>query len=73
MKRVLKMSPEEQLALGASLKGERGAAFAEGMSAEQRETLVAINNPQRVVISELMQAKMLRAIYSERQLDEVTR
>jgi len=71
MKRVLKMSPEEQLALGASLKGERGAAFAEGMSAEQRETLVAIYNPQRVVISELMQAKMLRAIYSERQLDEV--
>jgi uncharacterized protein (DUF1800 family) len=71
MKQVLKMSPEEQLALSASLKGGRGEAFAEGMLAQQRETLLAMNNPQRVVVSELTQAKLLRAIYSERQLDEV--
>jgi len=71
MKQVLKMSPEEQIALSASLKGEKGQAFADGLSAQQRETLMAINNPQRVVVSELTQAKLLRAIYSERQLDEV--
>ena len=71
MKQVLKMSPEEQIALSASLKGEKGEAFADGLSAQQRETLMAINNPQRVVVSELTQAKLLRAIYSERQLDEV--
>jgi len=65
------MSPEEQIALSASLKGEKGQAFADGLSAQQRETLMAINNPQRVVVSELTQAKLLRAIYSERQLDEV--
>ena len=71
MKQVLKMSPEEQIALSASLKGEKGEAFADGLSAQQRETLMAINKPQRVVVSELTQAKLLRAIYSERQLDEV--
>ena len=32
---------------------------------------MALNNPEQVVVNELMQAKLLRAIYSERQLDEV--
>ena len=32
---------------------------------------MAINNPQQVVVSELIEAKLLRAIYGERQLDEV--
>src|SRR5215470_4542162 len=43
----------------------------EGMNSKQKETLKALNNPQQVVGDELMQAKLLRAIYSERQLDEV--
>src|SRR6266700_7638958 len=41
------------------------------MDPKQRETLMAINNPQQVVTDELVQAKLLRAIYSERQLQEV--
>ena len=32
---------------------------------------MALNNPQQVVTSELVQGKLLRAIYSERQLEEV--
>jgi len=71
MKQVLQMSPEEQRALSASLKGQRGDEFMEGMNSKQKETLKALNNPQQVVGDELMQAKLLRAIYSERQLDEV--
>src|SRR5207248_1601121 len=35
------------------------------------ETLQALNHPEQVVADELMQAKLLRAFYSERQLDEV--
>ena len=34
MQQVLKMSPEEQIALSASLKGEKGQAFADGLSAQ---------------------------------------
>ena len=71
MKQVLQMSPEEQRALSSSLKGQRGDDFMEGMNSKQKETLKALNNPQQVVDDELMQAKLLRAIYSERQLDEV--
>src|SRR5205814_5661599 len=42
-----------------------------GLTPQQKETLQALVNPQSVVQGELTQAKLLRAIYSERQLDEV--
>ncbi len=71
MKQVLQMSPDEQRALSASLKGQHGDDFMEGMNPKQKETLKALNNPNQVVADELIQAKLLRAIYSERQLDEV--
>ena len=71
MKAILKMSPEDQRALEASLKGDRRDEFMEGMKPQQRETLMALNNPQQVVSSELVQSKLLRAIYSDRQLEEV--
>ena len=71
MKAILKMSPEDQRAIGASLKGDKRDEFMEGMRPQQRETLMALNNPQQVVTSELVQSKLLRAIYSNRQLQEV--
>ena len=54
-----------------SNKGVKADALTEGMSAQQKETVQALNNPEQVVVNELTQAKLLRAIYSERQLDEV--
>jgi uncharacterized protein (DUF1800 family) len=71
IKRVLEMSPEDQRAMSASLKGAKADKFIEGMNPKQRETFEALNNPQQVVNDELIQAKLLRSIYSERQLDEV--
>jgi len=71
MKEILKMSPEDRRAIATTTKGAKADALMEGMSPQQKETVMALNNPEQVVVSELMQAKMLRAIYSERQLDEV--
>jgi uncharacterized protein (DUF1800 family) len=71
MKAILKMSPEDQRTVSASLKGDKRDEFMEGMKPQQRETLMALNNPQQVVTSELVQSKLLRAIYSDRQLEEV--
>jgi uncharacterized protein (DUF1800 family) len=71
MKEILKMSPEDRRALAATNKGAKADALTEGMSAQQKETVMALNNPEQVVVNELTQAKLLRAIYSERQLDEV--
>jgi uncharacterized protein (DUF1800 family) len=71
MKEILQMSPEDRRALAATTKGAKAEALLEGMSAQQKETMLALKNPEQVVVDELMQAKLLRAIYSERQLDEV--
>jgi len=68
---ILKMSPEERLEMTRSFKGPEAMQLVDGMKPEQRETIQAIVAPQLVVGGEISQAKLLRAIYSERQLDEV--
>jgi uncharacterized protein (DUF1800 family) len=71
MREILRMSPEDRLALTRAVKGNQKDEMLEGMSPAQRETLMALYNPQQVVIGELDQGKLLRAIYSDRQLQEV--
>jgi len=70
-KKILSLSPTAQLALADTLRGGKGQAFLEGLLPRQKETLLALNGPAGVVTGELAQAKLLRAIYSERQLQEV--
>jgi uncharacterized protein (DUF1800 family) len=71
LKEILKMPADDQFALVAGMNDPKADALAEGMSPQQKETLMALKGPERVVMGELTQAKLLRAIYSERQLDEV--
>jgi uncharacterized protein (DUF1800 family) len=70
-KKVMAMSVDEQVAFADSLRGGKGQDFLQGMNPKQKETLLAMNNPQGLVAEELVQAKLLRAIYSDRQLEEV--
>jgi uncharacterized protein (DUF1800 family) len=70
-KKVLAMSVDQQVTVADSLRGGKGQEFLEGLSPKQKETLLAMNNPQGVVTGELAQAKLLRAIYSQRQFEEV--
>ena len=70
-KKVMAMSVDDQVAFADSLRGGKGQEFLAGLDPKQKETLQAMNNPQAVVADELVQAKLLRAIYSERQLEEV--
>jgi uncharacterized protein (DUF1800 family) len=46
-------------------------ALEEGMSPEQRESLIALENPRQLVQGEVLQSRVLRAVYSQRQLQEV--
>ncbi len=71
IKEILKMSPGDLRALATSLKGDKRDEIMEGMNPQQRETLMALNNPQQVVVEELVENKLLRAVYSERQFQEV--
>jgi uncharacterized protein (DUF1800 family) len=70
-KKVLSMPADQQIAFADGLRGGKGQEFLTGLDPKQKETLLAMNNPQAVIVDELVQAKLLRAIYSERQLDEV--
>jgi uncharacterized protein (DUF1800 family) len=71
IKEILKLPPEEQRIIANRTRGPKADALMGGMSGQQKETLLALKNPEQVVVDELMQAKVLRGIYSERQLDEV--
>ncbi len=71
MKAILQMDPEERRAFAQTLSPEQCEQIMNSLAPEQRERLMAMVNPQQVVAGELMQAKILRAAYSERQLDEV--
>jgi len=68
---LLKLTPREQIGFLASLKGPARDEFFDGLSPDERETAMAIQNPQQLVTEELLDGKILRATYSERQLEEV--
>lgn len=70
-KKVLSMPVNEQVAFADALRGGKGEEFLTGLDPKQKEVLQAMNNPRGVITDELMQAKLLRAIYSERQLEQV--
>jgi uncharacterized protein (DUF1800 family) len=68
---LLQMPVGDRRTLVSNLKGDlRDKLFAD-FSPPEREIVQAMNGPGGVVTSELQQAKVLRAIYSERQLVEV--
>jgi uncharacterized protein (DUF1800 family) len=70
-KKVMAMSTDEKLAFADSVRGGKSQDLLAGLEPKQKETLLAMNNPQALVQDELVQAKLLRAIYSDRQLEEV--
>jgi hypothetical protein len=68
---ILRMDPSDRRLLAQFLSQDQRQQLFEQMKPEQREALVAMANPQLVVTGELLQGKILRAAYSERQLEEV--
>lgn len=71
MQTLLSMTPEDRSDLLATIRANTREEFLAGMSPQQRENVLAMYNPQQVVAEEVMQAKLIRATYSERQLQEV--
>jgi uncharacterized protein (DUF1800 family) len=71
MQRILAMPPEELVAFRRSLSRAELAAAAEGLTPIQRETLAALQGSPRMIGAELLESRMLRDVYSERQLEAV--
>ncbi len=70
-KKILSMPIAEQVAVADTLRGGKAQDTLTGLSPRQKETILAMNYPAGVVTNELAQAKLLRAIYSQRQFEEV--
>ena len=71
VRRILGLPPSEQAVLLKGLPGPKKKALLTGLSPQQRETVIALDNPQGLVNYEVQSAKLLRAVYSDRQLEEV--
>jgi uncharacterized protein (DUF1800 family) len=71
MQRILALPVSQQRDLTQGLSFEKRQTLLAGLSPEQRETVLALNNPAGVINNEVQSAKLLRAVYSDRQLEEV--
>jgi uncharacterized protein (DUF1800 family) len=71
MQRMLAMPRAELIAFRRSLSQRELAEAAEGLSPIQRETLAALQGSPRMIGAELLESRMLRDVYSERQLEAV--
>ena len=71
MQRILAMPPIELMAFRRSLSRGEQADLMEGLSPTQREMLESLQGSPRMIGAELLASRMLRDIYSERQLEAV--
>jgi len=71
MQRILALPVTQQRDLTQGISFEKRQALLAGLSPRQRETVLALNNPAGVINNEVQSAKLLRAVYSDRQLEEV--
>jgi uncharacterized protein (DUF1800 family) len=71
MRKVLALAPDDFVAFRQSLSAPELAQFGEGLTPQQKEIFAAMQNSTRMVGAEEMQVRLLRDIYSERQLEAV--
>ncbi len=71
MARLTAMTPEEMQALRGALKGNAEGQLTQGMSPIEKEEVAAMQAPLRVVGTEALATRLLRDVYSERQLQAV--
>ena len=71
VKKLVEMKPEEFRDFLRRLQRPERVALFTGLTPEQKETVFALINPQLVVGGELLVTRVLRDVYSERQLEAV--
>jgi uncharacterized protein (DUF1800 family) len=69
--RLEAMEPSEFDDFFKSLRGPERAVLTAGMTPEMKETVGALENPQRTVVEELFAQRLTRDLYSNAQLQEV--
>lgn len=69
--RLLSMPPASLIALRKGTRGPLEGKLVEGMTPLQKETLLALSGTNRMLNAETQSARLLRDIYSQRQLEAV--
>jgi uncharacterized protein (DUF1800 family) len=69
--RMVNMKPGQLRGFMKGLTPEERIQLTAGMTAQQKETMVALLNPTLLVAGELLQTRLLTDIYSQRQLQAV--
>jgi uncharacterized protein (DUF1800 family) len=71
LKRMLQMSPESLDGMRRAMNKPELQMLVDGMDPEQREIAMALEDPRKMVVDELMSQRVMRDLYSNAQLDEV--
>jgi uncharacterized protein (DUF1800 family) len=71
MAKIMSLPAGDYTILRRQLSGPQRNALQDGLAPDQVETLAALDNPRQLVYQELLQTRVLRALYSQRQLQEV--
>lgn len=71
MQRLLALSPDEMWSLQAGLRAPDQARLLSGLTPEQAEEVTAMKTPERMVDAEVLATRLLRDVYSRRQLQAV--
>ncbi|MFZ0684857.1 MAG: DUF1800 family protein [Terriglobales bacterium] len=71
MDAILALPPDERRLFVTTIRGPQRDHLLADFPPDQREYFQAMNAPASVVVNELQQSKLIRALYSERQLQEV--
>ena len=69
--RIVAMDPADFDTFQKSLTQPEKRSLIEDLTPQQRETLLALKNPQQLVGGELLASRLLRDVYSNRQLEAV--
>jgi uncharacterized protein (DUF1800 family) len=69
--KLVALSPQEIEAFRAGLKPFQKLRLMQGLSPEQTEDIMAMQGPARVVGAEALEARLVRDVYSQRQLQAV--
>ncbi len=71
LERLAAMTPEQIDSFQASLKGPDQARLVAGLSPGQAEQVAALRSPERLIDAEVTGTRLLRDVYSQRQLQAV--
>lgn len=71
LERLVSMKPGQLRGFMKGLTPEERSQLTAGMTAQQKETVVALLNPTLLVAGELLQTRLLTDLYSQRQLQAV--